>query len=457
MISPIVRRLVLFVLANALLVNFLLFAGSGVERHVTVWNSLIRAAVYGGSLDSWGPMRVALDRLRTHPDEDLYTGVLEINKKFQYPPSSLLSFVAVQKTERFLHLPDDTNSDRTMTKVVGWIFVALNAWFVGRILLAGMKAAGRQRREVGGRWDHPVLWATVAVATLTFYPVIKAHSVGQIQVWINATFAALVWFRMNDRKTGAGVLTGLICLVKPHYGLLLLWGALRREWRFLATGATVLALGLAASLWAFGVRSHLDYLAFLSFISRRGEAYYPNQSVNGLLNRIWSIRSPELYNNLTFLHDSFPPFNPTVFYPTVISSAVLILAALFLVRHRSVRGTTLDLVIMALSITVASPIAWEHHYGVLLPIYAGLAPALLWDAGHPWNLAWLGVSYLLTSNYLEFVKTLAYTPFNPVQSYLLAGALLVLFLLYRVQGRLSPAEETMPPFHETGRPALPPL
>ncbi len=438
MVSPIARRLALFVLANALLVNLFLFAGSGFKWRATVWNSLARAALARGSLDSWGPMRLALNRLRSHPDENLYTGVLEGNKKFQYPPSSLLGFVAVKNIERLLLLSDDLDSDRLVVKAVGWIFVALTAWFVGRILLSGMKAARRQRQEEEGQWDHPVLWATVAVATLTFYPLIRAHSLGQIQVWINAMFAALVWFWMNGRKTRAGVLTGLICLIKPHYGLLLLWGALRREGRFLASGAATLALGLAVSFWTFGVRNHLDYLSFLSFISRRGEAYYPNQSVNGLLNRIWSIRSPELYNNLNFLHDSFPPFNPAVYYPTVISSAVLILAALFLVRHRSVRGTTVDLVIMALSITIASPIAWEHHYGKLLPIYAGLAPALLWDSEHRWALAWLGISYLLTSNYLEFVNALASTPFNFVQSYLLAGALLVLFLLYRVQGRRGP-------------------
>ncbi len=446
MISPIVRRLALFVLANALLVNFLLFAGSGFKSPPAAVHNLIRAVLYRRPmLDSWDPMRLALNRLRSHPDENLYIGVLKNDRvKFQYPPSGLLALITMRGVRRLLLLPNDSNSFRLVIKAVGWIFVALTAWFVGRILLSGMKAAGRRLQEVEGRWDQPVLWATVAVATLTFYPLMRAHTLGQIQVWINAMFAALVWFWMNGWKTRAGVLTGLICLIKPHYGLLLLWGALRREGRFLVSGAATLALGLAVSFWAFGVRSHLDYLSFLSFISRRGEAFFINQSVNGLLNRIWSIRSPDLYNNLHWILDAFPPFNPAVFYPTVISSAALILAALFLVRHRSVRGTTVDLVIMALSITIASPIAWDHHYGVLPPIYAGLVPAMLRDSAHPWDLAWLGVSYLLTSNSLEFVNALASTPFNPVQSYLLAGALLVLYLLYRVRGRRDPAGEAMP-------------
>ena len=34
---------------------------------------------------------------------------------------------------------------------------------------------------------------------------------------------------------------------------------------------------------------HIDYLRVLSYMAERGEAYFPNQSVNGLLNRLMSI------------------------------------------------------------------------------------------------------------------------------------------------------------------------
>ncbi len=47
MVSPIARRLALFVLANALLVNLFLFAGSGFKWRATVWNSLARARAFG--------------------------------------------------------------------------------------------------------------------------------------------------------------------------------------------------------------------------------------------------------------------------------------------------------------------------------------------------------------------------------------------------------------------------
>lgn len=442
MISPI-SRLALFVLANAVLMNALLFIGSGFEYRATPAYRL-SAGVWGlPGLDSWRPMRSALEHLQAHPDEDLYFGILDENRgKFQYPPSALAAYTAMNATRGLLRLPDNEVSLRLVTGAVGGIFVVLCAWFAGLILFSGMKAAGGRLEGGGGRWDRPVLWATAAVSTLTFYPVIRAYELGQIQVWINAMLAVLVWFWMTDRKTGAGVLTGLICLIKPHYGLLLLWGALRRQWSFLASGAATLAIGLAGSLWAFGPKSHLDYPSYLSFMSSRGEAYYPNQSINGLLNRIWSIRSPELYPNLRWFPNYFLPFNPAVFYPTVISSAVLILAALFLVRNRSARGKSLDLGIMVLSVTMASPIAWEHHYGVLLPIYASLVPGVLADPAHPRALVGLGVSYVLTGHYLGVVNSLAHTPLNFAQSYLLAGALLLLVLCYRLQGRGGPVRET---------------
>ena len=37
----------------------------------------------------------------------------------------------------------------------------------------------------------------------------------------------------------------------------------------------------------------------------------------------------------------------------------------------------IDFAVMTLTATVASPIAWEHHYGVTLPLFAVLAPMVV--------------------------------------------------------------------------------
>ena len=120
----------------------------------------------------------------------------------------------------------------------------------------------------------------------------------------------------------------------------------------------------------FGFANHLDYLPVLSHLAERGETYYPNHSVNGLLNRLMSVAEPELYRNLDWGDGAFPPFNRLVYWTTTISSAAILLLALLRRNRDNDPDRVVDFCTMAVSATVASPIAWEHHYGVLLPVFA---------------------------------------------------------------------------------------
>jgi hypothetical protein len=93
-----------------------------------------------------------------------------------------------------------------------------------------------------------------------------------------------------------------------------------------------------------------------------------------------------------------------------------------------------DLAIAALAATAASPIAWEHHYGVLLPIFAWLLPSLGTNPVFgPRTLPVLAVAHLCSSHTWRLTDRLADTPLNFVQSYILAGALIVLLLLHRLR------------------------
>jgi hypothetical protein len=83
---------------------------------------------------------------------------------------------------------------------------------------------------------------------------------------------------------------------------------------------------------------------------------------------------------------------------------------------------------MALACTMASPIAWEHHYGILLPIYA---VALVHALDSRARLVWVGVSYVLVCTFFAATNMLAATPLNVLQSTGLAGAVIVLVLLHR--------------------------
>ena len=87
--------------------------------------------------------------------------------------------------------------------------------------------------------------------------------------------------------------------------------------------ATTLMAGLGVSLVLFGVENHVEYLSVLSFLSRHGESFWANQSINGLLNRL-VVAS----NDADFDPYGFPPFHLGVYLGTLLTSLVLVGAAL---------------------------------------------------------------------------------------------------------------------------------
>ena len=152
----------------------------------------------------------------------------------------------------------------------------------------------------------------------------------------------------------------------------------------------------------------------LSFLSQHGEAYYPNQSVNGMLNRIMSIFDPQAYVSLDLPAGQFPPF--TLVGVGGHAGEFAGAAAARPAARRSGDRTAIaliDLSLMAVSCTMASPIAWEHHYGVTLPIYAVMLATCLGDRT---RLIWLGISYVLVSTYVPVTNLLAGGPLNVLQS-----------------------------------------
>src|SRR5262249_14958558 len=140
----------------------------------------------------------------------------------------------------------------------------------------------------------------------------------------------------------------------------------------------------------------------------------------------------------------FPPFSPLVYGGTLVASIVLLSAALFRRGNEGDSDRTFDFCTMALSITIASPIAWDNHYGTIFTI-----PAVMFESviGNGRRLLLLIGSYVLISNYIPVTTLLADTFFNVAQSYLLAAAVTVLVLLHTTrpgwQLGLSPSASRM--------------
>jgi hypothetical protein len=371
--------------------------------------------------DSWMPMSVALEVTRGPRASEIFQAVFfERQIKFQYPPSSLLAL------EPFAYF--GVLEPRVLNGLNS-LLVALNAALLGRF---AYRLFSRGQAGSGSFPDRR--WAAlIAAATgFSFFPIVQAHNLGQIQIWVDlfVTAACLLW--LEGKQRWAGVAIGLACLLKPQLGLFLPWALVFRRWDF-GLGLVLLLLPFELlSLARYGLQNHISYLDVLSHLSRHGESFQYNQSVNGLLHRL-------LFNGCNLCPPGqptpLPPFHPFVHYAT-LGSSLLLLAVSFapaLLRGRKPP----DLLVFSLGIlcfTMASPVAWYHHYGVVLPVFLVALWSLLrepapGDLRPRFALAALAAAWVLVSNNIGIFNWLEKSRWNVLQSHLFFGAVLLLVVL----------------------------
>jgi hypothetical protein len=415
---PSPARLAAFLLGSAVAVNATLLA-SGVPAHQTLVQPLEFFASFRQGSDSWRPM-VRAHHFASTPEgrsrtlyQKLFFSPMVRHKGFQYPPTALV-FVAAA------NLFGDA---KRVFEVINWLFVpglAVACAWIYRLTLARVGFA-----PLPPGW---VLLLCAACATLTFFPAMQAYRAGQIQAWLNGLFGISLGLWLLGRERLAGGLLGLSALIKPQWGMLLLWGLVRRRFGFALAFAATLAAGTLVSIALFGLAPHLEYLDVMRYIAERGESFYANQSMNGILNRWFGTGL-----NLTWM-EHFPTPHPAVRIGTHL--AALALLGLTLWPPRRGAGSALDMAVMAIALTAASPIAWEHHYGMLLPAFALAFAIVGGSAAPPRGRWWLLIgSYLLASHSWRFADRLADTRWNVLQAYLFFGALGLMALLLWLSAR----------------------
>ncbi|MCF8468923.1 MAG: DUF2029 domain-containing protein [Sneathiella sp.] len=393
--------------------------------------------------DSWIPIYHAADTFITHPDQGIYQTVFFQEKmKFQYPPIGLLPFIAMIK------LDFDYWSIVQYMSVISFISIIGITFCLYKIVIASY-SKNMSTQGVISTKVKVILFVTIAAGTITFYPIMRGHHLGQIQIILDLliSFAFLTW--VQDRKSMSGVLIALAALIKPQYALLLLWSLMRKEKDFTKGLMFIFVPAAIVSLGFFGFQEHLDYLSVLSYIGKHGEIYLANQSMNGVLNRLFSG-----INSSNWATNAFAPYNLKVYAGTLISTAFFIFIGLLFrpawARAKAGSGSQseslLDMAMMVIVATIASPVAWEHHYGVTWPIFmiAFISITDIILIRRDWvilsSLFLLCLSYLLVSNYfdvLEFDEKLYMAPWNLVQSYIYYGGLMLLIVVVvlRVLGK----------------------
>jgi len=365
--------------------------------------------------DSWMPMLRAARVYET--GQPIYESIFFKERvKFQYPLTSLLPLIALRKAgvseEAFL----------SIVRFGSWLAVWATIGVSIAIFFAARRAAQNvDSPDAAGEW---VATLALVIAGLNFYPLLKGFALGQIQTFLTLFFALACYCWVRGQQRMAGALIGFMILVKPHYAVLGLWFVVRRRFGALWAALTVVGAALAVATAVFGWSEQIKYLDVIREASR-GYAYYPNLSFNGLINRL-------LFNgsNLIFDPIQFPPYHPVVNAVTVLASIAFIGAALFYPRTREQRGGVADFCAVSVAVTAASPMAWEHHYAILFPVFA-----VLMAVRHaPRSAIGMLVAYLLVASAWTPFNIFAAVPvFNVLQSVFLAGVLTTLVLLWKRQ------------------------
>jgi hypothetical protein len=264
----------------------------------------------------------------------------------------------------------------------------------------------------------------------------------RLMVFLNLLMALSIYCLVIRRPALSGFWLGLCCLVKPHYGIVLIWSLLRREWRFGISMTCIGAAGLLGALYRYGWSDHITYVRVLWFLSRRGESIWVNQSLGGLIHRFYgngaAVEEPGAPQS------SFPPYLAEAHIIGALFMGLALLAAFWPSREPRAADNRLGLAAIIAVVTIASPIAWMHQYGALLPVFAILL-AQMAGRREVWPLVLLGVSFLSMGQVVLEWKWYFANPWRGLLgSHVFFGGLLLLGLLYRSRFReravMSPSE-----------------
>lgn len=368
--------------------------------------------------DPW-PSVVAADRLAHAWHAPLFTDFTDAGSSFIYPPLAALPYTFAAGVGY-----EGAHARLAILSRVAWV-----ACIGVAIVLAWSRC-----KSVA-----PVVGFGLAAALL-FYPLLRAVELNQATLLVAVLLGASLLLAQRGYDGAAGAVCAASAMFKPQLALVapLLYFSSRRF--ALSAAASLVGLGAASVVYA-GVANHVRYVSSVLPRLSGGYAFYPNQSFSGTLLRL-SGAYPYDFD----LHQ--PPA-----WMRVVGAAftvAVLTGGLWLQRRAAARSSTRDGLVLALlaswlTVTLASPISWEHHYAPALFAFAVLFGRAV--SGDSTRAAVVGgaAAFPLVAGYLDvrfwsgsFLGRLA-------MSYLLLGALvltatIVYELLWAPVGRASAHE-----------------
>jgi len=221
------RRLLLFVLLNILAAN----AGFKLIAHFVFHTGVDEMRVRYGDFfhfhqftDSWTPMLGSVNSFMAHPGVAIYQA--KLYDTLIYPLTSVLPLLWMKQAGM-----SDTSVLRALM-IASWIAVV--AVLALQVLIAA-KISGQSAPQCGTLSWRAAL--ATFFAAFFFMPITLAFSLGQAQIFLDLFFTLMVLFWIERRERSSGVMMALLAMVKPQFGLLLLWAA-RSHWRSSACATT---------------------------------------------------------------------------------------------------------------------------------------------------------------------------------------------------------------------------
>ncbi|MFH0982296.1 MAG: glycosyltransferase family 87 protein [Planctomycetota bacterium] len=288
-------------------------------------------------------------------------------------------------------------------------------------------------------------WMVLVLVLLAFYPLRWTLVCIQAQSLITLYLAVAILAYARSQGFLAGVLVGLAGCLKPYLAILVLYAAVRREWR-VATGAVVsAALLIAASVEVMGMDPWWTYFGEILPRVAGGYGFWPNQTITGMAHR-WAGQS-------TFV---LGPVSRGIAIASKISLVVFALLAVWprtLGRRsrpddgslreaeavpqqtqRLIRAADLGIAILA--ITLASPIAWEHYFAWTVVLFAVcMAVGRIAPLPRGWFAA-LGCGYVFLGTYWLPVGAASSGPLSLINATGFVGAVLLLGAAWYAHRRL---------------------
>jgi hypothetical protein len=271
---------------------------------------------------------------------------------------------------------------------VAWLFVPFAALgpgfaklaFTGLGLAAAVAAGALLAREAPPA-RRPVIFMLFVASGPLWYSVL----VGNVSHLVLLVLLGALLSLRSGRPYVAGLLLGTAAVLKPMFLLFGAYFLLRRNWRVVLGGASVIVAAVLLSIGIFGLDYTIGwYRQCIATFATAPTGAANNQSIDAFLLRLWT--------GTALLRDWQPHILPTGARAIKDAFAIILLflTIMILWRNRRVRANDLgaglgtrDYLEYCLILTICiilSPISWTHYYTMLLMVFglyvAGRLPHL---------------------------------------------------------------------------------